>query len=343
MIDDSQISVVVQGPLIKSDAPNTLGTEETIQRLRNDWPRCEIIFSTWKLERPLFLPVDQIVENEDPGAVSFNDTDLKGKSNNLNRQLVSTIAGLQVATRRYAIKLRSDCGLDGTLFLERMNSARYDYSSRLFCRRVLTLSFCTVDSTRIPLLYHPSDIFHFGDRRDLIKLWSVPLATEPEHTRWFESHTPPPTRWPGTHFLVRCSPEQYIWSEFLRAQHVHIEFDHTLSYSPKELLRSMELLIDGFIVAEPCEVGVRLPQHLVAGTSQMSTVIVSGQSWRSYDLLRYRRLVFRLRVLQRKYGLRWMLKSAFNPVKMVRRIRTLTSARWVASEGAQLPSSKPSV
>jgi hypothetical protein len=110
MIDGAEVSVVVQGPVVggPSDAPERRRTQLALASVRAAYPACEIVFSTWKGAQTGGLIYDRLVLNDDPGAVSQNDTTLRDVFNNLNRQIVSTRNGLAATTRRHAIKLRSD-------------------------------------------------------------------------------------------------------------------------------------------------------------------------------------------------------------------------------------------
>jgi hypothetical protein len=45
------------------------------------------------------------------------------------------------------------------------------------------------NSSRLPFL--PSDWFYFGLREDVLNLWSIPLAPEPENSSWFANRAHP--------------------------------------------------------------------------------------------------------------------------------------------------------
>ena len=88
--DSSEISVVVQGGL--SDV-----TEQCIQSLRILFPNAEIILSTWADGKAIKINADKTVLSLDPGAVVCDK--VTGTWNNVNRQIVSTQAGLAAVTR----------------------------------------------------------------------------------------------------------------------------------------------------------------------------------------------------------------------------------------------------
>ena len=111
MIGDDQVSIVVQGDI-------RANTSRAIAALRNQMPGAEIILSTFKdqiahLESSnISLFVDKICASEDPGALPPTVRSPTAPPNNINRMLVSTQAGLKLATRPYALKLRSDAECD---------------------------------------------------------------------------------------------------------------------------------------------------------------------------------------------------------------------------------------
>ena len=82
MIDSSEISVVVQGP-VRPD------TAESLSSVRRVLPRAEIIFSTWEDEKADGLPFDKIVRSRMPPAYAQHIR--TGILNNLNRLIRTTV------------------------------------------------------------------------------------------------------------------------------------------------------------------------------------------------------------------------------------------------------------
>ena len=113
-MNSSDLSFVIQGPLFRTSGAGDLALKCT-NSIRKFFPDSEIILSTWQDQDAGGLPVDQIVRNEDPGGFE----DLNGEKLNVNRQILSTRKGLEVATRRYAVKFRADFALAGTSFFAR--------------------------------------------------------------------------------------------------------------------------------------------------------------------------------------------------------------------------------
>lgn len=108
----TDISVVIQGAV-------GTATQKCLTSVRRFLPEAEIVLSTWAGADTDALDFDILVQSQDPGGIrhDFAIQNVKNSSNNFNRQLLSTNAGLAKATRQYALKLRSDLMLQGTGFL----------------------------------------------------------------------------------------------------------------------------------------------------------------------------------------------------------------------------------
>lgn len=252
----SEISVIVQGP-VYGPAHEHL-TRRALESARRQLPGCETILSTWVGTDVAGLAYDRLVLSEDPGGVpQAHDPRFFF---NVNRQIVSTSAGLRAATRPYALKLRSDMLLTGTgfrAFFHRFPRRHREYA--LFSQRVITGP--AANPHRHAALFMPGDWFSFGLLEDVRMLWEVPLAPEPETSRYFELH--PEEHAAGERELCRYNPEQYIWVQAL-AKRFEIPFRHALDFSPG-VLRIAELaLVDNLIPLEPEAIGLATPRHTVS-------------------------------------------------------------------------------
>lgn len=233
MISSKDISVVVQGPVQHQDDL----TKCVLESVRKHLPYAELILSTWKGSDVSELNYDVLLLNDDPGAIN--------KTNNVNRQIVSTRNGLQKATRRYAVKLRTDTLLTGTGFLDafdRYPERRDDF--KVFKHKVVIPNLYTRNPSRIvphnPLyFFHPSDIFQFGLREDLLLLWDIPLASANS----------------------KSVPEQYIWTSCLRKTFQNIDYFHL---NLREQLRISEIsIINNFQIEKIEFLGIQLLSRLM--------------------------------------------------------------------------------
>ena len=101
----SDFSVIIQGPILgKREEPKEAQlTMQCIESVRRVLPGSEIIISTWDGTDVSHLDYDKVVFSQDPGAITYNDYELKHVFNNNNRQIVSTKNGLNSATKLYSM------------------------------------------------------------------------------------------------------------------------------------------------------------------------------------------------------------------------------------------------
>lgn len=165
-IESEEISVVVQGPV------DCCMTRRCLTSIRASLPKAQIILSTWKdaIIQELEHLYDDLVLSDDPGMV---DASVR----NLNRQLVSTKSGLELARGKYILKMRSDMLLESSTFLRYYGR----YEDGIYCcqkHRMLITSYYTRNPRIFPLVYHPSDWLLFGTSEDVRNYYDIPLAKQ---------------------------------------------------------------------------------------------------------------------------------------------------------------------
>lgn len=161
-----EISVIVQGPLTKDI--NLL-----IDSIYTNLPDSEIIVSTW-IGQSSFIKkeyLNKIVLIESKSLEIKYIDPLTDIEDNLHRQIYSTYAGLKKATKRYSLKLRSDCNLINTNFLKIVDINK-EFSD-LLNKKITISSLGFVNPLKIPFLGYWSDFFMFGETVDLIKYWTI--------------------------------------------------------------------------------------------------------------------------------------------------------------------------
>ena len=260
MIEDREISFVVQGPIVDVKTPGASSTVEVVQSVRRQFPHSRIILSSWKGTSTENLNVDAAVLSEDPGAL------YQGFSlNNVNRQIVSTSAGLNLVETQFSVKLRTDSLIRSRKFLDyfgRMPNRRKEF--KVFDEKIVVGNRFCRNPALYPLPFHPSDIFQFGLTSDLRRFWNIPLAPEPETSEWFKIHARPPKTldyfFPHT---LRYFPEQYLWITCLKQAGYEVGMDYGWQVD-KHLCRSSELsIVNNFIIAKTERLGVELPKRLL--------------------------------------------------------------------------------
>jgi hypothetical protein len=169
-VADSDISVVIQGPLLMGQNE---GAERCLASVRAVLPEAEIILSTWEGEDAGAVAAGAlVVQSPDPGCFVM----ASGLPINLNRLQRSTLAGLRRAGRRYSLKLRSDLALTDRRFLVSAPAR----PGSLFERPLTMSNLYLRDPEKFTLLFHFSDIAQFGLTRDLLSLWDGGLFAEDE-------------------------------------------------------------------------------------------------------------------------------------------------------------------
>lgn len=260
MIHDHDISIVVQGPILKSslyDMTNQT-TQFICQRLKHLMPESELIISTWLGEQVAHLPYDQCVLNTDPGATWFNYGDHQ-LLNNCNRLIASTRAGIAAAQRPYILKIRSDLFMVSKKFLNYFYKfPHFDPRYKFVKDRIIAFSLDTIKSHRTPMLmnpafrmhrpFHISDWAYFGHRGDLWNLFDIPLVEEPEFSQWFLTRFKPFLDM-EPHRLWKMPPEQYITVSFLK-KFANIKFEHTNDTAHDNINLSEKMLTNNFLVLD---------------------------------------------------------------------------------------------
>lgn len=205
MICPSQISIIVQGYISEQY------TTTCLKSLRQHLPEAEIILSTTGKTIPQINGYDVLVLSEDPGAQLIDIPN--NVYNNINRQIASTRAGLEKATRPYSLKFRSDLILDGIEWLSYFQ--KYDLIAPATCfkNRVLICDFYTRNPRIMPVSFHPSDWIMFGRTEDLKVYYATELQAENE-ILWF-NHNLKRNAIFG-HMLSRYTPEQYLCYQYLK-------------------------------------------------------------------------------------------------------------------------------
>ena len=135
------LTFCVQGPIALDSSGNNL-TERLLESIKLFYPNSKIVFSTWENENIELIPGVQIIQSKDPGSgLRYRN----GIENNINRQIISTRAGLSKVTTKYVIKLRSDLLIEGnslgTLLSKLPKTISSEYS--IFQRYVIVLDRLT--------------------------------------------------------------------------------------------------------------------------------------------------------------------------------------------------------
>jgi len=230
MIQPSDITIIIQGPY------HNVYTPQAIKSVKKLLPLSRVILSTWEGSKigDDCPAVDMTLYNKDPKSDMFG---------NVNRQLCSTLAGLDQVNTEYVLKMRSDFVLTN---LNMLSFAQADAPRKypIFKRRIIAYVWRPQNIfKKNKRLFHPGDFYYFGRTEDVKNLLQEPLA--PAKSDFTKDKT-----------LSKLSAEQYIWRSFLKK----INFKN---FSPEDIFESSKkdffnrVLADNFIFLNYYEFGTR--------------------------------------------------------------------------------------
>lgn len=261
MIHSSEICVVVQGEV------EGRAVRKCLRSVKKFLPEARVLLSTWRGENTSGLEAwcDEIIFNEDPGARSFAPQ--PRALNNVNRQMVSTLAGLERAGRKYALKLRTDFYLQDNSFLRYFDAfPLMDEKWRCFNRRVIACSVFSrmfSDENGLPTPFHVSDFFFFGETADLAAYFATPPmpAGDMGDYAGFVKNTRP---YSATSY--RYTPEQYYCYSFAKRKFPHIQFRDMTDVTAENQEQSRQILLNNFIFLGAAEAGIYSRKHMTSLT-----------------------------------------------------------------------------
>ncbi|MDB5942840.1 MAG: hypothetical protein JWQ13_2406 [Ramlibacter sp.] len=263
------ITVIFQGAMKVHRPRDGLAFAEILKRTRKAIPGARVILSTWEgADVPENLAIDELVLSPDPGPLApLKLTD--DKANNINRQIVSTEAGMRAVRTPYAVKLRTDCFLEHAGFID-FHGALLRRDQR--ANRIVAAAFFTMDTAvfeRIP--YHLSDWFQFARTEVLQSYWQVPLMTAAAG-RFYETHAhAPDSNVFEKRFRAEFAVEQYIAMRY--AQKLGYACPSRLNDVRPEVLRDHHrFLADETLVLDPWQCGMVFPKYQWVNDSLMQGI-----------------------------------------------------------------------
>ena len=253
-IYDSDLSFVVQGPILYSNGISL--AELSIKSIREHFPNSEVILSSHKGSDVSHLNYDKLALTEKDKFLLV-ENDKFGNFMNTNNQIRTTQAGLDLATRPYVVKIRSDMLVENSNILTLLNNRPIRSKSRKIITRepVIVLNWSTVNPDAfLRLLHHPSDQLHAGATEDVRSIWSCPPYPV-AYMRWFESHPYPKDAQHGD-YLQRYRSESWIWYNYVK-NYCRFPFPDSYSFSKELMNESRILLASNLMVVSSKMAGVK--------------------------------------------------------------------------------------
>ena len=258
MIDNKDITVVVQGPVVASADRNMDEgiTEKCLASIREYLPGAKVLLSTWRGQPVEGLDFDELLLNDDPG-VNISEYDAAGTpdhSNN-NRQIVSSRNGLAAVKTPYAMKLRSDNYLVGSQFkeLQKRFSKRCD-EDRWFNERVVANNTFTRDYSKGKrVVFHLCDFFYFGRTEDVRALWAMDNLPDLS----FDQTKIGQKQYDGApRYKIDCTQKLFLAA--IKQFDPQLHLNHLQDISPELITRSERIYANNFVIGEPEIIGLGL-------------------------------------------------------------------------------------
>lgn len=266
-IDSKELSIVVQGQNVPKH------TENCLKSLRRNFPDAEIIFSTYVKEKVKGLDYDVLVQSEDPLAYKFGNI----MSNNINRILTTTKAGLEKANRKYCLKIRSDLIAENDKLLEDiagkfpMREEKY----AAFKQRVIFYALWSrkyeyiLDRYLILCPFHLSDWLCFGLTEDIKNFFmDIPLTKEPQYSEYFKNPKNRNLPFYDPDVSWKFPPEQYFTTHFFKKFFPEAYMKSRLDFSEKKMEFSRRVFASNVIVCSYTECGFYIQKKTYANASK---------------------------------------------------------------------------
>lgn len=250
----SDVSVVLQGPIQQQ-------TASVISSVRRVLPSAEVILSTWENSDVSGLAADIVITSPDPGSIPSGLPGPRATSN-INRQIVSTQAGLEKASRPYILKARTDTVFHSANFLGAIHAFPAHGKYHVLKERIVTPTRITLDPRRCPHAMHMSDWVHAGLAEDIRLLWSLPLVTEEEALYWNSSTTPLPKEeaiWLRD-YRSRLAPEQYLFTHLMKNTTLPLPA-HVWDTSPELIVSTERAIADNLVLLSPKNYGFSFSKY----------------------------------------------------------------------------------
>ena len=177
-ISPNDLSVVVAGPICGGvDSPyEQRWTLRVCESIRKYFPGAEIVLSTWKGSDVSGIDYDVLVENDDPGEIIRLDENNVPIATNLNRMIFAVVSGLKKASRKYAIRTRTELIFTSNACLSYWGVYRNFTPEKISKERIVTGVAHRINAhVRSSSIAIPNDFFALGLREDVLMLWDAPL------------------------------------------------------------------------------------------------------------------------------------------------------------------------
>lgn len=253
MVENKDITFVIQGPFIDRKDRLRLSTEDCINSIRKYFPQSKIIYSLSGSikNNNIYKIVDRLILPEDTGSLvcgKLPNGDYKIE--NINRQINGVSKALKLVTTRYVVKFRSDFTVSSDKIKNILEKIEKSTAGR-FEKRVCVASTYSMHTLFIPskgfykVPFHISDFLFIGLTNDVIKYWDGDLLKPDE--RIFDS------------FYSIPNVEQRLGYRFYNKYNLAPKVPDTCCCSKRYFNYSNKLVMEDFIFLSFNCLGVSVP------------------------------------------------------------------------------------
>jgi hypothetical protein len=207
-----------------------------ITSIKHFYPKSPIIFSTWDSESVDFSGGITLVLSKDPGSgLRYKN---RPEKNNINRQIISTRAGLNAVKTRFVVKMRSDLLVENRRLEKIIDKLPKtpSHSLSIFENYIIVLDRLTFSpNKKLNPLLHVTDMLQAGLTTDVRRMWDIPIMTSAQEN--FYENVEPILASKVANHLPEFRAEQYFWNELIRKE---LGFGLPNTFS-KSLERNMEV------------------------------------------------------------------------------------------------------
>jgi hypothetical protein len=239
------LTILIQGPYFEMDNYNS---NANIEKLREKFPGSKILVSTWVNEDRFGVKSDEIIYNEDPGAVLDEHIGSVTNGSNIQRQITSVVNGLGKVKTKYCLKIRSDSYFDSNKITNiQVNDYKRDKEFQLFKERIVISTIGSFNQSDTSILYHYADWFNYGLTEDLKKLWGE-IKIDDRHINFYKKYPFLKKNILGKDWDLRFTAEQLI---YYKDDFIKNKIEHGHDFSKKKLEDANNYLINNFYLADP--------------------------------------------------------------------------------------------
>lgn len=240
---ETDLSIIIQGPISKF-------TYQLIEYITNELAQCEVILSTWDNQDLSLVNNNNIkvIKSKDPGGY-FSEL---GEHLNVNRQIVSSLAGIKLSKRKYVLKIRSDILIDVNKTLKLYSQYNSETLNGLFNEKLLVLNLTSVNPKRRKRLYAFNDWIYLGLRSDLLKLFSCPLYPK-KYVNYFSDNLKT---------NLRYNAEQWIFINSIFKDNLLKKFSHGFIFNDN-LLAVHNSFLKELIILNPFQINLKSSKYSI--------------------------------------------------------------------------------